>query len=290
MSEPKRRLNWSTLRHIATSPKLLKWRVEHPTPDSEPLRMGRSIHCAILEPLEFSKRWVSVTACNATVKSTGERCKSEGSLYSDGLWYCKVKGHAPEGAQSSPGEGIEVITAEGLTLTNLCKEAVAAHGPASKLLSGGKAEQEIEWTDPESGIECRGRVDYLRPNDLVDLKSTRRETVREFTADAARSLYHCQLWWYTQGAIAAGRLPKDADLPYIVAVSTAEPFDVSAYQLSKISFDAGGIYVRDLINKYQQCMAADLWPGISPDQEVLDLPGWAPGMNGSTEPLTSEGW
>jgi hypothetical protein len=126
-------------------------------------------------------------------------------------------------------------------------------------------------------------VDYLRPNDLVDLKSTRRETVREFTADAARNLYHGQLAWYLDGAIAAGRLPKDAGLPYIVAVSTAEPFDVAAYQLSKISLEAGRILIRDLVNKYQQCTASDLWPGIAPDLGVLDLPAWASGMQGSEE-------
>lgn len=286
----KRRLNWSTLKHIHTSAKLLKWRVEHAMADSEPLKMGRSIHCAILEPAVYESRWVSVTACNATVKSSGERCKSEGSLFSDGLWYCKVKGHAPAGATDTPGEGLEVIGAAGRELTKLCADAVAAHGPASKLLQGGKAEQKIEWTDPESGIECRGRVDYLRPNDLVDLKSTRRETVREFMADAARSMYHGQLAWYHFGAIEAGRLPKDADLPYIVSVSTAEPYDVAAYQLSDITLQAGLILVRDLVRKYQQCTAADLWPGIAPDLEVLDLPAWAPGMNGSSEPLTSEGW
>lgn len=282
----KARLNWSTLKHIATSARLMKWRVEHPTPDSEPLRMGRSIHCAILEPEEFAKRWVTVTVCQAKTKE-GTACRSEGSLYCDEKWYCKVRGHAPAGATDSPGEGIEVIDAAGFQTTQMCAESVLAHAPAAKLLRGGMAEQEMEWTDPESGIECRGRVDYLRPNDLVDLKSTRRETVREFVADAARNLYHGQLAWYTDGAIQAGRLPKDAGLPYVVAVSTAEPFDVAAYQLSKVSLDAGRILIRDLVKKYQECLAADLWPGIAPDLEVLDLPAWAPGMQGSEE---SERW
>lgn len=282
----KRRLNWSTLKHIATSPRLMKWRVEHPMKDSEALIMGRSIHCAILEPEKFDGRWIQVSTCGATT-GKGEPCKSEGSLYSDGKWFCKVKGHAPAGAMSSPGEGIEVITAEGIELTRLCAESVAAHGPASKILKGGKAEQGMEWTDPETGIECRGRVDYLRPDDLVDLKTTRRETIREFTADAARMLYHGQLAWYMDGAIAAGRLPKDAGLPYVVAVSTAEPYDVAAFQLSEISLEAGRILVRDLVKKYQQCVAADLWPGVAPDLAVLDLPAWAPGMQGSED---SEIW
>ncbi len=284
----KRRLNWSTLRHIATSPKLMKWRADHPTPDSEALNMGRSIHCAILEPDQFASRWVSVTSCQATT-GAGASCRSMGSLYYEGKWYCKIRGHAPEDATDSPGDGIEVISSDELTITRLCADSVKAHGPASSLLQGGKAEQEIEWTDPESGIECRGRVDYLRPNDLVDLKSTRRETVRDFMGDAARSLYHAQLAWYHSGCVAAGRLPKDAGLPYIVSVSTAEPFDVAAYRLSDITFQAGLIVVRDLIKRYQQCTAADLWPGICPDLAVMDLPGWAPGMQGS-EFSEQEGW
>lgn len=276
------RLNWSTLRHIATSPKLLKWRVEHPTPDSDALKLGRSIHCAILEPQEFGKRWVAATTCQAKT-GKGEPCKSDGSLYYMGSWYCRVRGHAPAEATPTPGEGVEVMTSEGLELTRVCAASVAAHGPASKLLTGGHAEQEIEWTDPESGIECRGRIDYLRPNDLIDLKSTRRETIREFTADCARNLYHAQLAWYTDGAIQAGRLPADAGLPYVVAISTEEPYDVVAFQLSKVSLEAGRILIRDLIKKYQECQAAELWPGLAPDLAVLDLPSWAPGMQGSDE-------
>lgn len=276
------RLNWSTLRHIATSAKLLRWRVEHPQADNQALLCGRSIHCAILEPEEFPKRWVTTTPCQAKTKN-GEPCRSDGSLYSLGTWYCRVRGHAPLGAVDSPGDGIEIIDAAGLELTRMCAESVAAHGPACRLLQGGRAEQEIEWTDPESGTECRGRIDYLRPNDLVDLKTTRRETLREFAADAARHLYHGQLAWYTDGAIAAGRLPVDAAPPYVVAVSTVEPFDIAAFQLSKITLEAGRILVRDLIKKYQECLAADLWPGIAPDLEILDLPAWAPGMQGSEE-------
>jgi PDDEXK-like uncharacterized protein DUF3799 len=276
------RLNWSTLRYIATSPKLLKWRVEHPEPESVALRLGRAIHCAVLEPEAFLSRWVSATTCQAVTKAGGQ-CQSGGSLYSGGKWYCKVRGHAPEGATETPGEGIEVINAEEFALACVCAESVRAHGPSMKLLTGGQGEQEMEWTDPQTGIECRGRVDYLRPDFVVDLKSTRRETVREFTRDVAANLYHGQISWYVDGAISAGRLPADAQMPYIVSVSTVEPFDVAAYQLSKITLEAGRILYRDLLTKYQQCLASGLWPGIAPDLKTLDLPAWTPGMQGSEE-------
>jgi len=280
------KLNWSTLKFLATSPKLLKWRVDHPEPESIPLRLGRAIHCAILEPDKFEGRWISTTTCQAQTRA-GEPCRAEGSRYFDGLWFCGVRGHAPPGATNTPGEGIEVIDAEGLKLTRLCAESVKAHAPSSKLLAGGHSEQEIEWVDAESGIECRGRVDYLRPDVLIDLKSTRRETVRDFVGDVARNLYHGQVAWYTDGAIQAGRLPADAKNPYIIAVSTAEPYDVTAYQLSQATLEAGRILVRDLIAKYQECTAAGYWPGIAPDMQTLEIPNWSPGMNGSE---TDERW
>lgn len=276
-----KRLNWSTLKYIATSAKLMKFRVENPEAETDALRGGRSIHCAILEPKEFEKRWVTASICAATT-GKGDPCKNQGSLYFKGAWYCGVKGHAPAGASPTPGEGVEVIDLAGMALSKACRDAVHAHEPSMRLLQKGESEVKLEWTD-ETGIACRGTLDYLKPGAVVDLKSTRRETIKEFAMDAARNLYHAQLAWYVDGAIAAGRLPADGAKAFCIAVSTAEPYDVAAFELSDVSLNAGRIVVRDLIKKYQQCLAADIWPGIAPDPVVLDLPAWAPGMQGSEE-------
>src|SRR5262245_29847218 len=92
-----KRLNWSTLKHMAVSAKLLKWRMEHPEPETPALVLGTAIHCAVLEPQEFQKRWIVAGSCAAIAKTSGQPCTSQGSLFLDGKWYCKVKGHAPEG-------------------------------------------------------------------------------------------------------------------------------------------------------------------------------------------------
>ena len=275
------RLNWSTLKYIATSPRLLHWRVDHPRPETPALRIGRAIHCLILEAGEFEKRWICAGPCEA-VKKKGDVCGSGGSLYLEGSWYCRIKSHAPEGA-GDPPEGIEVVTPEELDLVKVCAESLRGHKVASEILSNGDAEQEMEWEDPETGIACRGRVDYLKANAIVDLKSTRQETVRAFTMDVARNLYHGQLAWYHDGAIKAGRLPADAELPYIIAVSTAEPYDVAPFQLSKYTYQAGQILYRDLLLKYKQCQASEWYPGIAPDLLELEVPPWAEGMQGSEE-------
>lgn len=283
------RLNWSTLRHIAVSPKLLAYRVEHPQAETPALRLGRAIHCAILEPEKYAKTWLVPNICNVPLKSSGGMCRNPGTKLHQGYWYCgtHIKQYVEPGDECPIPEGIEPMTSDDAEIVRLCAESVRAHKVAAKILSGGAAEQGIEWTDEETGIECRGRLDYLTPGAVVDLKTTRRETVREFERDVAAHLYHGQVAWYHAGAIRAGRIPQDAALPYIVSASTAEPYDVAVYQLSRASFEAGRILARDLLTRYDRCVKSGMWPGIAPDLVTMELPDWSPGMMGSEE---SEAW
>ena len=275
------RLNWSTLKHISISPALLRWRMDHPLADTDALRLGRAIHCLVLEPDKFDSRWITRGQCNAKTKA-GTRCESDGSLWVAGSWFCRVKGHAPEGAGAPPAE-LEIIDKDSRELAIVCAGQVSAHPLAAKAIIGGNAEHEMEWEDSDTGIACRGRTDLLQPDFLLDLKSTKAQTPREFEMDAARNLYHGQLAWYHDGAILAGKLPKDAKPPKIIAVSTSEPYDVAVYECPRVTLEAGRILRRDLLRQYAACQAADWWPGHSPDLRTLDLPDWAPGMNGSTE-------
>lgn len=273
------RLNWSTLRYLAVSPKLLKWRTTHPESDTPALRLGRAIHCAILEPSDFGKRWVVAGQCAATTKA-GSQCASQGSLMWSGAWYCRIKGHAPEGSFGVEKD-VEILERDQSALVESCAASVAGHRRAARMLTGGLAEHGIEWTHQETGIACRGRMDYLRPREVVDLKSTAEETTRGFIRAVTSRLYYAQLAWYHDGAIQAGKLQADAALPAIVSVQTVEPYDVAVYRLSKETYEAGQILYRDLLLKYRDCMAADCWPGIADGEVTLELPKWASGMNGS---------
>ena len=265
------RLNWSTLKHIATSPRMLQWRLTHPTPDTDVLKFGRAFHCLILEPEKFDARWVTAGPCSA-VKKSGEVCGVQGSLYFKGAWYCKVRGHAPEGAGDLP-DGVESISSDQRETAKICAEQIKAHRVASKTLKTGKREEALEWQFDTTA--CKGRLDFLRPDYVVDLKTTCETTPREFTGQAARMLYHGQLAWYHDGAIAAGRLPKDAPPPRIVTVETVEPYDVAVYAFNAEALEAGRSVYKTLLARYCQCLAADCWPGHSPDLRMLDLPHWA---------------
>lgn len=271
------RMNWSTLKHLAVSARNMKYRVDHPQEDTPALKLGRALHCLLIEPQNFDDRWVVSSTCSGVVKKSGEICGSTGSLYLSGKWYCKVRGHAPAGAGDLPN-GLESITTEERELAKILAARIAEHPAAAETLRGGKAEERLEWIDAESGVACKGRLDWLKPSRVVDLKTTCTETPREFMADAARRGYHGQLAWYHYGAIAAGRIPQDAPLPRIVAVSTVEPYDVAVYEFTPEALEAGRLFFRELLTKYTDCLAAEIWPGHSPDLQPFELPKWAEGM------------
>ncbi|MFA5154787.1 MAG: PD-(D/E)XK nuclease-like domain-containing protein, partial [Clostridia bacterium] len=187
-------LNWSSLKEVATSPRAYRWRQDHPREDTAALAMGRAVHCAILEPAEFEERYI---------------------VRPDGVDLRTKEGKAWR--TDAEASGREILTAEQGETVEECVASVGAHPDVAGLLEGCLVEQVVTWTDPATGVECKGRLDALTRRQVIDLKTTR-ELVR-FESDAARLLYHGQLAWYLDGARAAGVVDPDAKA-WIVAVET----------------------------------------------------------------------
>ena len=246
-------INWSSLKHMATSPLLYKWRVDNPEPPKQAYLIGSAIHCATLEPDEFSKRY--------------------------GVYDGKVRRGKAWDEWKDDNPRLDAILAAEKEIALASADAVHAHPIAGPLLTGGCAEEFLLWNDPDTGVAAKGRLDFLRPTALVDLKSARSINARKFSNAAAEYLYHGQLAWYHDGAVAAHRIPYDAEPPYVISVEKAGPYDVAVDQLSINDLDAGRTLYRSLLAKLLACIEADYWPGQAPELRQLDIPAWAPGMN-----------
>lgn len=250
-------LNWSTLKHMAVSPAMLKWRSEHPREDTSAFERGRWIHCATLE----SDRW---TRSYVPQPNFGDlRFKANKVAKRD--W------------QASLRAGVEIVAPADYELVERCAQAIRNHPAAAKLIETGRVEEIMTWTDEATGVVCKGRVDFIGPRYVLDIKSTRRQTIRQIERDYASLLYHGQLAYYHDGAIASRRISPDAEGPYSIAVQTVEPFDVVPGVLSSFDLERGRELYRSLLRKYLECQAADWWPGLAPNLVTLDLPDWAPG-------------
>jgi len=93
--------------------------------------------------------------------------------------------------------------------------SIREHPIASEAFRGGEAEVTLIWQDPETGIPCKARPDYLPAHGrwLVDLKTAASANPRSWRDQACRLGYHARAAWYLDGAAAVlGRnaLPYDA--------------------------------------------------------------------------------
>lgn len=246
-------VNWSSLKHLATSALLYRWRIDHPEPRKPAFVLGGAIHTLALEPDKFAERYALFDGTR--------RGK---------IWEAWQEDHPGRESLKPP----EMARVEGAAA------ALISHRISVELFTGGRREEAHTWTDESTGMECKGRLDYIRPNEVIDLKSSERG-VGQRMADLASAnyLYHGQLAFYQDGAIASGAIPRDAPPPWIVFVQSKGPYDVGCYRFSYEDIATGRALYRHLLGKLQECIAADYWPGEAPDEMQLNLPAWSAGMD-----------
>ena len=296
--------NWSRLKHLEESPRMLRHRLEVERRETAALRRGSAIHCAALEPERWGRYVVEPDADGRTNAGKAVRAKwllevvkahgdtacvalpDFGDLRKKGPKLLKenfMAAAAAEGkyvitgrekVQDLVGHAVEVVSAEDHELAERCAKSLREHPVAAEMISGVRHEEVITWTDAGTGLPCKARLDVTGER-VVDLKSTRHRSIRRMEADAARLLYHGQLAFYHDGAIACGALPKSAPEPVLLFVQTVEPYDVVPGCLSEWDLNAGRALYQKLLRRLQRCEAADWWPGLAPDLVELDLPDWA---------------
>lgn len=250
-------INWSSLKALATSPLYYQYLKEHPRPDTTTFKLGRAVHCAVLEPDRFAERYVVPPGDLDLRTKRGRQWKEEHTELT------VVPQDVPRIA-----------------------EAVLSHGEASELLSGVQTEYTVEWVG-YTGLTCKARLDAVgwSPNRVIDLKTTS-NGIDRFYVDAARYMYHGQMAYYCDGAIAASVLAEEPTA-YIIAVETTPPYDVGVFMLSAAELRAGRVLYRMLIDQLRSCTESGMWPGRYPAVAPLSLPDWAAGMG--VDP-TEEEW
>lgn len=247
-------VNWSTLVHLATSPRLLEYRRDHPREDTDALRLGTAIHCAILEPEVWAARYVAKPDLGDGRTKAGKEARA--------AW------------RETLPLGAVVLDPEEHALASRAADAVRAHPDAARLVSHGRAEETTTWTDEATGIACKARLDYVTPSFVTDIKSTRQETLPDFARDVARRLYHGQFAFYLDGAIATKRVHDMAHF-YVLGVQTVPPFDVMPCRMMLEDLERGRALYRSFLRRYAECRAANWYPGLAPSVVDLPLPEWA---------------
>mgnify|MGYP001570766052 FL=1 len=242
-------INWSRLKNMAVSPRHYQHALAAPRVETDAMRLGTATHCAVFEPDEFPRRFV--------LWDGGRRYGKE--------WNAFQEQHANE----------VILREDDYTTALAIRDAVRAHPVARQYMASGAAEQVLTWTDSATGLDLKGRTDWISgdPAAVVDLKTTAKGVgPREFAITVARSLYHGQMSYYRTGVKAA--TGRDASA-ILIAVENAAPYDCAVYELDDDCLYAGEKLVAGLLAKLAECQRVDRWPGQSERLEFLALLAWA---------------
>lgn len=170
--------------------------------------------------------------------------------------------------------GKEVIKAEQHELVCAMADSVRRHPAAKRLLSRGESEVTALWTDPDTGLPCKSRGDYVSDmaGVFVDLKSALSAAPHEFKRAAANNRYHVQDAFYSRAFEENGIHIKNF---VFVVVEKEPPYAVACYQLDETARLKGEeLYMAEL-RRLRQCIDTDTWPGYGDAIIDLALPGWA---------------
>jgi len=232
---------------------------------------GQLAHCAILEPAEFDKRY-AVLPADAPRRPT------------EAQWNAKKP--SPESVEAmewwrawnESSAGRTIITHAQRETALRQAESVRRLPDVAEALAAGRPEVSAYWIDPDTGVLCRCRPDWVHPAGdsgviLLDVKTYSDASPAEFARQIARKRYHVQDAFYSDGFARASGLDVLAFV--FVAVETEWPYAASAVMLDAASKHQGAQQVRRDLNTYAACLSSNEWPGHGTGIHQVSLPSWA---------------
>jgi hypothetical protein len=235
-------------------PAQFRYDQQHPQPPKKEFDLGHAAHRLVLgdgpELVEVAaKRWDT-----AAVKAEVAAIRAEGK--------------------------VPLKTAE-LEQVQAMAAAIHQHPLAGPLFTPGSGapEQSLYWADPDTGVMCRARPDWLKQMPgltlCVDYKSAADANPDAVSKAIADYGYHQQDPWYLDGIRAV--LDKPARFIFVVQSKTA-PYLITVRELSEADRAIGRAKNQRALRLYAECERTGHWPdwtGDTPDIPYISLPTWA---------------
>lgn len=248
----------SGLRQIEKSPATFYQNFFLRLPEAEKKSKAKTIgtlcHQAILEGSKFLENFVLMPDFGDMRSSKNREARDE--------WLATV-------------EGKTVVKQDELDVIKGTIEAIVNHEGAFNLLKDGKTEISGYYADPETGILCRIRPDFLSFNlmALVDVKTTIDCSREGFAKSIWNYRYDFQLAMYSEGIKQI--TGKEVDYPAFIAVEKEPPYEVAVYIADKEMIDKGREDYRKSLLTLKACLDTDTFPKYQSKIEEISLPRWA---------------
>ena len=250
----------SLLSELKKSPAHLQHAISFPSEPTPAMRLGTAFHVATLEPRSFDENWARGSELSGRTK----------------------EGKAAKAALEEQFDADKILKPDDYDTVCEMRESVLTHSIANHFLQGAETEVAAFWTDDESGIECKAKIDALPTESpiaydngdyLVDLKSTIDASPEHMAKAIANFGYARQAAHYLSPF-------EDRDRFIIIAVEKKPPFALGVYEVSRVAIRHSASEVQRLLHLWEQCIDSfgwdEEWPSYTSDGIIeLDLPPWA---------------
>ena len=166
-------------------------------------------------------------------------------------------------------EGKLIISAIDARNVRRMAENVYRKKSAMQYIKNGYAEITLLWFEPEFGMWCKGRIDWVTAEGdvLIDLKKTQIATQWAFTASIRRYEYYKQAAHYCRGyRMITGQRPKK----WIWIVSEIDrPNECNTFAADMAAVDSAEVDVENWYWRYAECERTGEWVGYA--DEVIEL-------------------
>ena len=248
---------------ISAADKRSWYHASQPRADNPAFRVGRAIHCAILEPLTFSDRFVVMPEFDARTKA-GKAVRDEWLIKSE------MVHHDVDTLTAAEHEMV-------MRLSNIITDHDEAQDHLWPAIEAGQVEQSVIWDDP-TGVRCKARLDAWHTDTIADVKSTSDASPEAFDRAVRDYRYHISAAHYRTGAAdLIDPLGEYERIRFVlIAVEkTAQSCDeVAIYDLSEHYLQIGGAVRHRLLCDYADIKAGLQDAGYPRHTQTLEPPEW----------------
>lgn len=227
--------------------------------------LGSAIHCAVLEPSQFEKRYlvIPLDAPKRPTKAQLEAKKPSDASLTSIKWWQEFEFNSNERT---------FLSADDLITIERISRQVRNNAAAATLFENGIAERTFLWKDEETGVWCKFRPDWVTENVLVDLKSTVDASPSGFRRAIANYGYHIQAAWYLEGFKAI--FARESAFVF-AAFEKTSPFACGFYSPDSQMLERARSHIRTGLTFFDQCRRREEWPGYEEKILPISLPKWA---------------
>ena len=243
----------SGLDQFRKSPAHYKHWLTAPREETAAMRLGTLTHLSVFQPELYRSRVV--------VAPIVDRRTKEGKS----IWeQFKVE-----------NEGKNIVTIDEYQMIREMTTSVRG-SDAGLMITGGAAE--VSLFAAQNGVDCKGRLDYVVGDVIVDLKTCEDASPAGFARSVANYRYHVQAAHYLA---LARELGMEAKRFVFIAVEKEAPYAIARYELDAADRLMAENERQKHLSRLASCQAFDSWPSYSYEIKTLSLPKWANNNNDS---------